>query len=313
MFRRPSAVCVRPELDDDDLHRTLTDIRPSHQLHGLGADRSRQAWLPAADLLRATGQDWDRRVHRSFAIASVLPPSVAERWVTSVPGDPDALVVQACVRAVRARSGSRPAVDQAQRDCVRAARTYPEDPTPLIALLGLMRSRGAPIRHASPVWAEIIARAPGNRAAHHEVLGYLSPRGQGSVADMTIFARRAASGAPEGSPLVLLPLAARAEHFAHRMGAGGQAALGAGLIWSDPGAAYDIDVALLRWFRAPAVPHAEMMADLNILAFSLIAARRLEEADTVFRRIGPHMTMHPWEALPNPKAAFLYWMSNTRR
>ncbi|MDQ0938750.1 hypothetical protein [Streptomyces sp. V1I1] len=33
-------VRISPELDDRDLRRVLAEIRPSHQLHGLGADHT---------------------------------------------------------------------------------------------------------------------------------------------------------------------------------------------------------------------------------------------------------------------------------
>ncbi|MDC0771805.1 hypothetical protein [Streptomyces sp. HD] len=64
MPRRRSSLLIRPELDDSPLHRTLLELRPTQQLHGLGAGRSSPAWEPVADLLHATGRDWDRRVHR---------------------------------------------------------------------------------------------------------------------------------------------------------------------------------------------------------------------------------------------------------
>ncbi|MFG2130064.1 hypothetical protein ACGFNV_19965 [Streptomyces sp. NPDC048751] len=50
-----------------------------------------------------------------------------------------------------------------------------------------------------------------------------------------------------------------------------------------------------------------MLLDLNILAFALIQAHRPTEAAPVFRRIGRHMTPHPWDLLPDAQRTFRYW------
>ncbi|MFF2851026.1 hypothetical protein ACFVT5_32520 [Streptomyces sp. NPDC058001] len=307
MARRRATVLIRPELDDRELHRALREIRPTHQLHGLGADRTGIAWRPVAELLRVTGADWDRRAHRVSVLAPVLPPAVADRWAAQCPDDHDAVVVRACVRATRARTGTEAAVETARASCVEAAGRYPEDPTPWLALLGLLRSRDAPLREAVPVWREIAARDRWSRAAHHEVLRYLSPRSHGSVFDMMGFAWRAASHAPHDSPLVVLPLTARAEHFAHRLNVGGRDALSANRLWHDPTAAREIETALHHWFHPAPTPHAEVVADLNVLAFALVRARLLPEAGQVFRRIGRDMTPFPWNSLDDPERAFTYW------
>jgi hypothetical protein len=49
------------------------------------------------------------------------------------------------------------------------------------------------------------------------------------------------------------------------------------------------------------------MTDLNLLAFALTRAHRPAEAALVLRRVGRHMTRHPWDLLPEPERAFLYW------
>ncbi|MGX2992779.1 hypothetical protein JNUCC64_00555 [Streptomyces sp. JNUCC 64] len=302
---------IRPELDDRELRQVLMDIRPIHQLQGLGADRTRPAWQPVADLLDATGQDWDRRTHRVLVLSRVLSPAAVDHWVDYTPDNPDAVVTQACVRARRAASDPDLTVDEAQTHCVRAAHAHPRDPTPLIALLDLMRASRTPSRHAAPIWREIVDRDPANRTAHHVVLRYLSPRSHGSVSDMTTFAWHSASQAPPGSPLALLPLAARAEHFAHALEAGGTRALGAHRIWHEKAAAGELELALGHWFHAPAPPHAEAVSDLNLLAFALVRARWLAEAAEVFQRVGRHMTMFPWDALEDPVKAFTYWRDRT--
>lgn len=216
MFRRRPALLVRPALDDDALHTTLTELRPSPQLHGLGAGRTRPLWQPAAELLRDTGRDWDRRWHRMSVLAGELPPAVCERWTAERPGDGDALVLRACVRSARAAAEGRAAAREAEQACLRAADACPEDPTPWLALLDVMYALAVPVRDAVPVWTEAVNRAPWHRGAYHRLLRHLSPRGPGTVTAMTDFARHAAARAPHGSPLALLPVAARVELVAHR-------------------------------------------------------------------------------------------------
>ncbi|GGW62499.1 hypothetical protein [Streptomyces xantholiticus] len=40
--------------------------------------------------------------------------------------------------------------------------------------------------------------------------------------------------------------------------------------------------------------------------------RRGADAAPVFRRIGRHMTPHPWELLPDPVENFVYWRDQNR-
>ncbi len=303
--RRRHALLVRPALDDDALHATLTELRPTLQSHGLGAGSSRPLWQPVAELLRDTGRDWDRRWHRMSVLAGGLPAAVSERWIAERPGDGDASVLWACVRSGRhSPAQGWPGVWDAERACLRAAEACPEDPTPWLALLDLMYRAAVPPRDAVPVWTEAVTRAPWHRGAYHRLLDYLSPRGHGSVVDMTDFARQGAARAPHGSPLALLPVAARVELVAHRQR---QLPFGADGHWNEPGADAEIEAALTDWFHTAAVPHAEAVADLNLLAFALVRTHRPTDAAPVFRRLGRHMTRHPWELLPDPERTFLYW------
>ncbi|MFF4653885.1 hypothetical protein [Streptomyces sp. NPDC001381] len=307
MLRRRPSLLIRPELDDEPLHRTLRELRPSGQLHGLGAGGTRPVWEPAAHLLRATGRDWDRRAHRVSVLARSLPAVVAQRWAADRPGDGDALVLRACVETIRAPAEGHAAVRAAERTCLRAAEACPEDPTPWLALLSLMYSCAVPVKDAVPVWTEAVRRAPWHRTAHHRLLEYLSPRGHGTVPDMMDFAWQAAARAPHGSPVALLPVAARVELTAHRQGESRFAALGASGDWNEPRAVQEIGVALEGWFHSAAAAHAEAVTDLNVLAFALTRAHLPDEAAPVFRRIGRHMTRHPWDLLPDPERTFVYW------
>ncbi|MGW2745755.1 hypothetical protein [Streptomyces sp. NPDC001450] len=307
MLRRRPALLIRPELDDHALHSTLTELRPAQQLHGLGAARTQRIWEPAAELLRGTGRDWDRRTHRISVLAQNLPPSVSERWAADRPGDGDALMLRAWARSARAADEGRDAARQAEQACLHAAAACPEDPAPWLALLNLMHAFAVPVHVAVPVWTEAVTRAPWHRTAYHLMLRHLSPRGHGTALDMLDFARQSATRAPHGSPLALLTVAARVELVAHLRRRSSLAAIGADGHWHEPRAAEEIDAALADWFHTAAPPHAEAVTDLNFLAFALIRTHRTAEAAPVFRRIGRHMTPHPWDLLPNPRRTFLYW------
>ncbi|MGW1958167.1 hypothetical protein ACWCPI_36400 [Streptomyces sp. NPDC001920] len=307
MLRRRAPLLTRPALDDDPLHTTLVDLRPAPQLHGLGAGRTTPAWEPVAELLRTTGRDWDRRAHRVRVLARCLPPVVGERWIADRPDDGDALVLRAFVESARAPVEGHDAVRRAEQTCLRAAAACPEDPTPWLALLSLLHACAAPVQDAVPVWTQAVDRAPWHRTAYHLMLRHLSPRGHGSVPDMMDFAWQAAFQAPHGSPVALLPVAARVELVAHRQKQTGPAALGAGGHWNEPRAAREIDTALTRWFHTTAAPHAEAVRDLNVLAFALTRAHCTAEAGLVLQRVGRHMTRHPWDLLPEPERSFRYW------
>jgi hypothetical protein len=312
MLRRRTPVVTGPELDDHQLHRTLNELRPSQQMHGLGAGSNHALWEPVAELLRVTGRDWDRRVHRISVLARGLPPVVADRWIKDRPRDPDALVVQACARVARTKSTDWSDAWDVYGDCRRAAEAAPEDPTPWLAVLWLMYACGSPVHAVVPVWTEAVNRDPWNRAAYNQMLRHLSPRGHGTLMEMIDFARQCGLQAPHGSPVALLPLAARVELVAYRSAKDSSTAFIAEAHWYESQAAEEADTALSKWFHTEAQPHAEELADLNLLAFALTRMKRTADAAPVFRRIGRNMTSHPWGHGPDAVSTFQYWRDRAR-
>ena len=288
-------------------------------MHGLGTERAHAVWEPVAELLRATGPgpepDWDRRAHRLSALAHALPPAIADAWAARRPDDRDALAVRAYARVVRTNADTgRDTVRRAEDACLEAAVAYPQDPTPWIAGLSLLR-RCRVASSGSELWKQIVARDPGNRSAHHAMLRHLSPhtRGEAPFA-MRDFAEQCAREAPPGSPLSMLPLAARAEHYAHRLDLGKHRRDAPDLSghWHGPTVAREIDTALARWFHTVAPPHAQAVADLNILAFALVMTQQTTKAEAVFRRLGRYMTPFPWNTGPDPVGTFAYWQRRCR-
>ena len=312
MLRRRTPSVTGPELDDRPLRRILKELRPAQQMHGLGAGATRPLWTPLAELLHATGRDWDRRVHRISVLAHALPPVVVDRWIMDRPRDPDALVVRACARVAQVKGPAPSDARDIYDDCRRATEAAPEDPTPWLAMLRLMYACGSPVHAAVPVWTEAVTRDPWNRSAYHQMLRHLSPRGHGTLMEMIDFAARCTSQAPHGSPVAVLPLAARVELVAHRRSTGPAGGFAADGHWYEPSAAAEADTALARWFHAETQPHAEALADLNLLAFVLTRLKRTDDAAPVFRRIGPHMTRHPWDLASDPVGTFRFWRDEAR-
>jgi len=308
MFSSRLRPWIRPELDDEPLHRVILATRPRQEMHGLGTERTHAVWEPVADLLRATGPDWDRRVHRISALAHALPPAVADAWAARRAGDRDALAVRA-----NAYVGLR-AVSRAEDACLDAVAAYPNDPTPWIARLSLLR-RCRIVAGGSELWKEIVTRDPLNRAAHHEMLRYLSPRTCGETPfAMRDFAQECAHDLPHGSPLAVLPLAARAEHYAHRLERAKRRRDAPDLSghWYGPAVVREIEDAFDRWFHGGAPPHAQAVADLNVLAFALVMTQQTRRAEAVFRRLGRYMTPFPWDTGPDPAGTFAYWQRRAR-
>jgi len=312
MLRHRHRVLTRPELDDEPLHRTITMTRPVRQMHGLGAERGAAAWEPVAVLLHETGADWDRRAHRVSVLARTLSASLVDTWATRRPEDQDALTVRAYFHAVRATNPA--AVRYAVTECEEAASADPDDPTPWTALLSLIRRNRMSPSFAWPVWDEVVKRDPWNRTAHYEMLRCLSPGTSGSPAfEMKDFADQRAAVSPLGSPLAVLPLAARAEHYAHRLATVGRDAPVLSGHWYGRVVTRETDTALEGWFHTTARPHAQAVADLNILAFALTMTQRAGEAEAVFRRLGRQMTPFPWNTIADPLGTFMFWAARARR
>ncbi|WP_254886069.1 hypothetical protein [Streptomyces sp. NA02950] len=283
-------------------------------------------WQGARDLLRATGNDWDHRTHRMRLLAEVAAGNKsAESWLIAQPRTPDAQVLRAETEVMRlfaalaesARRGQEPRpghdslpremLDRAIELCIRAAHTVSADPVPWVSLVSLARLYAHGHRHTQRWWDELRARDPYNREGHHQILRYLSARWHGSHGTMYEFAQESAVGAPDGSPLIVLPQAARVEHYRDLAEAKGRLAVGLTYHWSNEGAQYDLSTALRRWIQVRDVEYAQDVADLNLLAHGLVFADMTSGAREVFRHLGNRPTRLPWAYCGEPAALFARW------
>jgi hypothetical protein len=172
-------------------------------------------------------RDYDARAFRSLVLAaSAASSDVAETWTREDPANPDALLLYARVaahRAVTARQDRGTLETIAVRACAAARLACPEDPTPYVIGLTLLRLRqaernrapvrppGSPADPAWALWLEAESRHPGNREAGQRLVALCYPR-QGGTAELTsdTAAYLASVGAPR-SINQLLPLLADLE------------------------------------------------------------------------------------------------------
>jgi hypothetical protein len=310
-------------------------------------------WHPARDLMAATRADPDRRARYVWVLAEsttanrwsrMAPGQVAgpvdvdaawpDRWAAAEPDNPDAVLVR--VRSLIMRgwevrgSGWTSTVGPSEMDefhrvlhlalllAEEAAGLAPEDPTPWVQQMLVATALGAARAYFDEIWDQAIRRDRWNREAHSLRLMYLCRKWSGSHEEMFAFAREAATAAPEGSPLHVLPVHAAAEWgmWQVRRAGGFREALAVVRAWrDDPQINADLDGALNRWLRVEPRRHASWYNDLNCLAYGLSRAKRYKDAGPVFTAIGPYMEDLPWGWMKpdNPQEAFLEHRRNAMR
>ncbi|MFJ9420025.1 hypothetical protein ACIRPT_38605 [Streptomyces sp. NPDC101227] len=271
-------------------------------------DAAMGRWEGIRDLLSDTGRDWDRRIFRFQALAVAgAQLRFADTWSRAEPESADAITLLAHVEAVRSmivsHAEGQVLREAAWRTCHAAAAAYPEDPSPWVVLLSLLRFHAPDWGALKEIWGEVSARDPYNREAHHEVLTYLFQRNHGRAGEMFQWAQDRAETAPRGLPIAVLPLVALAESHRQRLEIDSSAY---GLTihpWID--CPY-IDRVLEGWwhYRAPH-PHAQFAEDANYLAHALSLANRHKEAWEVFEAIGPYACDRPWSYCGDAQALFL--------
>ncbi|MGW8888085.1 hypothetical protein [Streptomyces sp. NPDC055749] len=295
-----------------------SDFRPvyhpaghDHALRGALQELRTGRWLSMRDLLEST-PGWGLWTQRTQVLATVAAGSDAvDAWQAEEPRSVAAAVMHARVvveRAVRAhREGHSRAGElwqEAWEGCRSAAHAAPPDPVPWICLLALSQldERQRLEEHRLPppgpmlfpgpwgLLAEADRRDPHNREAYHRMLQFVyARRACGSLSEAVDFAQWAASSAPDGSALHVLPLYVRVERY--RRERGHEKALD--LHWVTEDGERDARRALHLWFRRTD-PAARSLLDLNHLAHALWGSLRFTDAAPVFHALGPYYTSVPW-------------------
>ncbi|MFC9245838.1 hypothetical protein ACFT7S_18050 [Streptomyces sp. NPDC057136] len=287
---------------------------PAGHDHGLrGALQELRAgrWLSMRDLLEST-PDWALWTQRTQVLATAAAGSDAvDAWQAEEPLSVAATVMHARIaveRAVRAyREGhcrSQELWQEAWEGCRSAAHATPPDPVPWICLLALAQldERQRLKEHRLPppgpmlfpgpwgLLAEADKRDPYNRETYHRMLQFVyARRAAGTLSEAVDFAQWAASSAPDGSALHVLPLYVRVERY--RREHGHEKALD--LHWVTEDGERDAQRALHLWFHRTE-PAARSLLDLNHLAHALWGSLQFTDAAPVFRALGPYYTSVPW-------------------
>ncbi|MEU6277455.1 hypothetical protein ABZ871_34390 [Streptomyces populi] len=311
---------------DDELRRALEDLRMNR-------------YSAMRDVLMKTFGDWPLRTARSQVLAvGAGDGGAVAAWLEEEPRSADALLMWARVltrQAVRAfRHGKSEALlhraaDVARDACWTAMRHWPEDPVPWVCLLDLAKLP-MDLRHLDPFfrqrphpWGlppeiglfggpwpllhEADRRDPGNREAYHRMREYADTRLSGSQA--MDFTRWAASCAPHGSPLKVLPLYALVSLYQRRHPDGRHGAIA---FWTTAQVKHYARKACDDWFDATPVlagPQLSLL-DLNHLAFALVTSGETG-ASRVFEMIGPYATSAPWAQVSETLGRD--WQSEFRR
>ncbi|GAA3910057.1 hypothetical protein GCM10023084_72720 [Streptomyces lacrimifluminis] len=133
---------LAPELDDVALGRVLNGIAAARGPGPQDLAIAQVEWL-----LRATGDDWDRRCHRVGVLAQAAP-ALARGWRERRLRDPDALLLATWSELATDPRG-------ALALCRVAADARPADPTPWVGALAALRLLGRPSSELSPAWQGI--------------------------------------------------------------------------------------------------------------------------------------------------------------
>ncbi|MEV4969510.1 hypothetical protein [Streptomyces scopuliridis] len=287
-----------PAGHDNELRSAVQDLRTGR-------------WVSMRNLLAET-PDWPLWTQRTQVLAAVAAGSDAvQAWLSEEPGSVAALVMHTRVlveRAVRAhREGharTQELWQQAWEACGTAARRAPADPVPWVCLLALAQLDGrqrleehrlappGPMLFPGPwaLLAEADKRDPYNREAYHRMLQFVyARRADGSLSEAVNFVQWAASSAPEGSALHVMPLFVRVERY--RRENGHEKALD--LHWVTEDATRDALRALHLWFDHTVLAEASLL-DLNQLAHALWGSLQFEAGARVFEALGPYYVSVPW-------------------
>ena len=236
-----------------------------------------------------------------FLAGSHLPQS----WARREPNNSSALVLHAWTQLARGRAqGHLEDTAVVVDSCVRAAELAPDDPTPWVVLLGVARLERWEQSQAFGVWNEVLARDRWNREAYLTMLGYLTPEEGGSRIQVLDFVDALCARMPANMPCAATELTAQVFQYHSVLDRGGFEALVARNHWSQAMAAQALERVVHTWVQPGFLRHARAIADLNLLAYALMAADRRHEARPVFEALGGIVTAWPWQTGGDPLTEF---------
>ncbi|MEU6510113.1 hypothetical protein [Streptomyces sp. NPDC046942] len=295
---------LAPELDDQELGKLMKNLLATTRASTVGMTDMCVAQI--SRLLEREPDDWDRRAHRMGVLAEFLAGwRLPRSWATREPRNANALVLYAWSEVVRARSqGSLEDAAGVIDSCLRAAELTPEDPTPWVVVLRAARLERWERSQVFGVWNEVLARDRWNREAYLNMLSYLTPEEAGSRIQVLEFVDALCARMPANAPCAATELTAQVLQYHSVLGRGGFEALVARNHWSQATTAQALDRVAHNWVQPGFLRHARALADLNILAYALMAADRRQEARAAFEALGGIVTHWPWQTGGDPLTEF---------
>lgn len=188
------------------------------------ADALEGRWLPAAQLLAATG-DPEMREMRISLLADVTGRRRRwlDAWLRERPADRDAHAVHAAAAHQRAanlaaegpaaREQFAEALEDAEEIAREAARISPEDPSPWVTLLALAELQDVERAEFQQRLTGALDRAPGLRQTFEAAIAYLENASSDSAGSVLAFAENAAASSAPGRTTTLVPAYACLTHF----------------------------------------------------------------------------------------------------
>ncbi|MFJ4153021.1 hypothetical protein ACIP10_36405 [Streptomyces galbus] len=289
---RGGKIRLAPELDDEALGQLLKSLLSTTRTGTIAT-----AGLGAAQIssLMVQGTSWDRYTHRMSVLAEFLSGSdMSLAWARREPHNGSALALHAWTQLMEGRSrGHLADVAAVTESCFEAADLAPADPIPWLVLFGIARLERWERSKAFEMWNEVVARDRWNREAYLGMLSYLMPEEAGSHVQAMDFIDSLSAHMPENAACAATELFAHLLHYHSLLSRGGIDALVARDYWSQASAAQALDRAVRDWVK-PNFHHAAALADLNLLAYALMAASRRHEARPVFEKLRGKVTLWPW-------------------
>ncbi|WP_308699163.1 ABC transporter transmembrane domain-containing protein [Streptomyces clavuligerus] len=285
---------------------------PAPELDRVVAAARAGDWRPGADLLAATGEEWERRtaVIGELAGAARRNDVWLQRWRSERPEDPGAAAVQATAMidlAWEIRAGARGGrmspeqsegffriLSRAGQDITRAKELDERDPSPYVADIWRGIGLNRPHQEMHRLWGSTVALDPYHLSAHRSALQYWSARWHGSRDLAFSFAERAGLAAPPGLLLSSLWLLAWWDH---------RPADADGRAFREREVMAAVD--RLHEDASAADPGHPHLAEIrHVLAYFLVRQGRAAPALEQFRRIDGHVGAFPWTESPDPVAEY---------
>ncbi|MFJ7999850.1 hypothetical protein ACIQ7D_22365 [Streptomyces sp. NPDC096310] len=298
-------------LDQLDDHHTAP---PVPELTGALKAARNGSWQPAADLLAATGTDWERRSSYADSLgeAAAKGDGWLVAWEKARPDDPDAAVVRArgTVNLAWRQRGAQWATQtsreqfdafhetlgRSRQEIARAAELNPQDPTPYVTEIWTGLGLGYPHEEMHRLWTELTALAPNHYEAHFSALQYWCAKWRGSHELAREFAARAAAGAPPGRLMSAFPLIAWFEAQVREPVRASE--------YRSPEVTALVDAALIDVAAAPA-GHPRLTELRHLLAHFLSEQGRYEAALEQFRLVDGYVGALPWRYYEDTRRAYM--------